>query len=119
MIETKIIRMVQSDDATSLQKELKSSQLDELRDEIGKSLLHYAAMSCSIETVKLLIEMGVSIDSVDEYGNTALSDAVYYCDNSIVANYLISNGADPERKNLHGVSPRELSKSIAGKSWTL
>ncbi len=55
----------------------------------------------------------------DRNGNAALSEAVYaYTDDEPrrgrqVIDLLLAHGADPEQKNLHGVSPNSLAATIA------
>ncbi len=83
-------------------------------DNEGRAPLHYAIQGRSVDVVSELLNAGAQIDVADANGNTPLSDAVFYAEGkkeTIV--YLLERGADPDRENNYGVSPRALSKSIA------
>jgi ankyrin repeat protein len=83
-------------------------------DKNGWTPLHVAAQECSLEAVQALLAVGANIDAQDSDGNTPLSNAVfrYTGDGSVVA-VLLESGADAERSNFHGVSPRSLANTIA------
>ncbi len=80
--------------------------------------LHYATSRGNITMIKKLLEKGADIEFRDPWGNTPLSNAVFYAldfDNGIeIINLLISYGADINAKNNYGVSPKSLAKTIAG-----
>jgi len=64
--------------------------------------------------VKLLIDAGAAIDPVDDHGNTPLSNAVFESrGDGQVIQMLLAAGADPHRKNSHGVSPASLAHTIS------
>ena len=54
------------------------------------------------------------MDVPDRHGNTALWRAVFnFQGESAALRVLLEAGADPERENAHGVSPRGLAGKIA------
>ena len=75
--------------------------------------LHFAAQEYSLEAVKALLAVGAVVDAVDSNGNTPLSNAVFNSkgEGSVIL-ALLEAGADPDKKNHHGVSPRELAETI-------
>jgi uncharacterized protein len=85
-----------------------------IQDRNGYASLHFSCQNQNYEITKLLIESGADIESVDAYGNTPLSKAVfYYRGVGDVVQYLLLSGADKNRKNNHGISPKGLALSIA------
>jgi ankyrin repeat protein len=91
---------------------------EEDRPSGGRPLLA-AASGGQPELVRLLLEAGAHVDATDRDGNTPLSNAVYdYSDEnherySRVLDILLEHGADPNKRNHHGVSPRSLAGTIA------
>ncbi|MCG8532889.1 MAG: ankyrin repeat domain-containing protein [Desulfovibrionales bacterium] len=84
------------------------------RDERGLTSLHYAVAQGHSEVVKLLIENGAEIDSLDTNGNTPLNDAVFHSKGDpTIIRILLKAGADPNYKNFYGVSPEKLAETIA------
>jgi ankyrin repeat protein len=80
------------------------------KDKNGWTSLHFAAQEGSLEAVHALLERGADIDVQDSSGNTPLSEAVFrYTGDGGVVLALLKAGADPEKKNAHGVSPRSLA----------
>ncbi len=85
----------------------------------GQRPLVAAAARGRLEMVQLLLEAGAPVDATDRDGNTALWKAVYkYDDESSerdgrVIDLLLDAGADPDKQNRHGVSPRSLAATIA------
>ena len=83
------------------------------QDKHGWSPLHFAAQEGAPEIASLLIEAGANIEPVDENGNTPLWVAAMHSHHgSEVANILLANGADPDKENKHGISPREISPEL-------
>lgn len=79
----------------------------------GFSALHYCAQEGNVELAKILVEGGAEVDSVDKYGNTPLAKAVFYCNGKKeMIKFLLSVGADPDKENNTGVSPRILANRI-------
>ena len=81
----------------------------------GRTALHLAVFEKNETLVRLLIELGSHVDIGDENGNTPLWQSVmnYRNDSSFFIEYLIENGANPDKENKHGVSPRALAETIA------
>ncbi|MGK5642827.1 ankyrin repeat domain-containing protein [Streptomyces sp. URMC 126] len=83
-------------------------------DDAGWTPLHFAAQARSPSAVEVLLATGVAVDVADRHGNTPLSRAVF-CSRGEGATIrlLLEAGADPDRVNGHGVSPRALAARIA------
>lgn len=96
-------------------RELLKKQCDpDHRDRSGWSPLHFAAQNNDAETACILLEYGASLSSIDKYGNTPLSRAVFsYEGGDECISVLLKAGADPDRVNNHGISPRSLAETIA------
>jgi ankyrin repeat protein len=62
----------------------------------------------TIEAVKILLDMGVNVNSADPKGNTALFGAVSRGMNSVVR-FLVDNGADVNVANRRGQTPLKLT----------
>ncbi|GGX93038.1 hypothetical protein GCM10010515_69960 [Streptomyces fructofermentans] len=72
--------------------------------------LHFAADEQDAAAVGSLLAAGVEVDAPDEQGNTPLWLAVFtYRGQGVVLSLLVKAGADPDKDNLHGVSPRRLA----------
>ena len=83
-------------------------------DAAGWHPLHFAAQARSALVAALLLEAGAEVDAVDGQGNTPLWRAVFnYRGDPQVLAVLRAGGADVDRSNAHGVSPRQLAERIA------
>ena len=79
----------------------------------GWTALHFAAQEGDVEITKLLIDSGADISAIDSNGNTPLWVATinsHY--GTEVLEALLSNRADPKQKNIHGVSPIDISPEL-------
>ncbi|MET7929772.1 ankyrin repeat domain-containing protein [Streptomyces sp. NPDC005349] len=84
-----------------------------LADKARMTPLHFAAQSQSAFAAELLLAAGATVDVGDRNGNTALFDAVFnYRGDPATLRVLLAAGADPERQNAKGVSPRGLADLI-------
>ena len=62
----------------------------------------------------MLLKAGAEIDACDGYGNTPLFRAVFnYREDGETIRALVAGGANPDRSNKSGISPRSLAKTIA------
>ena len=85
----------------------------DLADRLGKTPLHYAVQMHDAGLVELLCARRTPIEAADAHGNTPLSDAVFESrGRGEVIAVLLRHGADPDRSNHHGVTPRSLAASI-------
>ncbi|MGW1963554.1 ankyrin repeat domain-containing protein [Streptomyces sp. NPDC001935] len=76
----------------------------------GWTQLHFAADAQDATTVGSLLAAGAEVDAPDGQGNTPLWQAVFaYRGDGTVLSLLVKAGADSDRANLHGVSPRRLA----------
>ncbi|WP_217505211.1 ankyrin repeat domain-containing protein [Streptomyces lunaelactis] len=83
-------------------------------DEAGWTPLHFAAQAQAPLAAEALLAAGASVDVADRHGNTALSKAVFNSrGEGATIRVLLEAGADPDRGNVHGVSPRGLADKIA------
>ncbi|MEU2554507.1 ankyrin repeat domain-containing protein [Streptomyces sp. NPDC013313] len=83
-------------------------------DADGWTPLHLAAQAQAPAVVEVLLAEGAAVDVVDRHGNTPLSRAVF-CSRGEggTIRLLLQAGADPDRDNVHGMSPRALALRIA------
>ncbi len=70
-------------------------------NEMGYSLLHIACINNNMNAILALLRAGHNIDSKTIDGKTALIMAAYL-DNNDIVQFLISNGANPNLKDVHG-----------------
>ncbi|WP_308190578.1 ankyrin repeat domain-containing protein [Streptomyces sp. HPF1205] len=83
-------------------------------DSAGWTPLHFAAQAQNAQAAEALLAAGAAVDVPDRYGNTALWTAVFnFREEGAILRVLLEAGADPERENAHGVSPRGLADKIA------
>ncbi|MER6391564.1 ankyrin repeat domain-containing protein [Streptomyces sp. NPDC001523] len=76
----------------------------------GWTRLHFAADEQDAAVVGSLLAAGAVVDAPDGQGNTPLWQAVFtYRGDGVVVSLLVKAGADPDRGNLLGVSPRRLA----------
>ncbi|MEU1599630.1 ankyrin repeat domain-containing protein [Streptomyces sp. NPDC005708] len=76
----------------------------------GWTPLHFAADEQDAAAVVSLLAAGVEVDAPDGQGNAPLLQAVFtYRGDGAVLSLLVKAGADPDRDNHHGVSPRRLA----------
>lgn len=83
-------------------------------DADGWTPLHFAAQAQAPLVVEALLAAGVTVDAADRHGNTPLWRAVF-CSRGegAVIRLLLEAGADSDRVNAHGASPRTLADRIA------
>ena len=89
-------------------------------DAQGWTPLHFAAQAQAPLVVEVLLAAGAAVDAVDGHGNTPLWRAVF-CSRGEggTIRLLLEAGADPDRDNAHGVSPRALARRIANYDVTV
>jgi len=68
----------------------------------------------AIETAKFLVERGADVNAVGQYGWTALHAATYQGMNDVIE-YLVSKGAQIDRKDEFGQTPLSISLSVLTK----
>jgi ankyrin repeat protein len=80
----------------------------------GWTPLHFAARDQKFEIVKILVDHGAPVDAVDVFGNTPLWRCIMstFPMNLAVVDLLLEHGADPGRKNNHGVSPLDVAQTM-------
>lgn len=85
-----------------------------MQDKKGWGLLHFAAEYQQPEIAQLLLKHGALVDIQDSYGNTPLSKAVFTSlGKGETIKVLLANGADRDKKNDSGNSPKKLAETIA------
>jgi ankyrin repeat protein len=101
-------------DVKKVRSELKAGADVNLADRNGWTALHFASQAQSAPCVQALIDHGGNIHSADSHGNTPLQRAVFaYTDDPATIGVLRAAGADPLKKNKHGVSALSLARTIA------
>jgi len=74
------------------------------KDNIHQNAIHYASYSCSVEFIKHLHGLGLSLDVPDENGRTPLLIALNWNPSFDVVAYLLEQGADINRETTVGES---------------
>lgn len=83
-------------------------------DAEGWTPLHFAAQAQVPVAVEILLAAGAAVDVVDRHGNTPLWRAVFcFRGEGGTIQLLLEAGADPDRDNVHGLSPKALAGRIA------
>lgn len=79
------------------------------KDKAGLTALHFAAIYDRCNIAKVLLTHGAEIDAVDNNGNTPLWRAVMEnSSETSTIEYLLENGADPNKANNRGIAPKDL-----------
>ena len=91
---------------------LKYDELLEMGDKKGLKPLHYCAMYDNTVIAQMLVDKGVDIDSIDNFGNTPLWKATFEADGGIseIIDFLVNRGANIHLENNYGVSPIGFAK---------
>ena len=75
--------------------------------------LHFAARDQKAELVDALLDSGAQTDPTDVFGNTPLWRCVMNNAPSLrIVKQLLAHGADAERKNKQGVSPKDTARNM-------
>lgn len=88
----------------------------DLKDESGKSLLHYAVLGSSFEVINELIKVGANVNILDLEGETPLFDCARKAKVEI-AKILIINYAKVNLTNNKGETPFHLASSKGDKTF--
>lgn len=72
--------------------------------------LHFAARDQKLQIVEVLLDAKAEVDPQDTFGNTPLWRAVMSGGSQKVVELLVSRGANPELKNLSGVSALDVAQ---------
>ncbi|WP_208624880.1 ankyrin repeat domain-containing protein [Streptomyces misionensis] len=101
-------------DADGLRVLLAGGAAAEAADDAGWTPLHFAAQAQAPSAIEVLLAAGAPVDAADGHGNTPLWRAVFCSQGEgATIRLLLEAGADPDRGNVHGVSPRALAGRIA------
>jgi ankyrin repeat protein len=101
-------------DVERVRVELRAGAEVNLADGNGWTPLHFAAQAQSASVVQLLLQRDADVRAADAHGNTPLWRAVFeYKNDPATIEALRAAGADPLKKNKHGVSPVALARTIA------
>ena len=83
------------------------------RDNRKWTALHFAAQNNDLTTGLKLMLAGADVNASDDYGNNVLSRAVFEARKDFqLVRELIERGADPNEKNIKGISAKDLATSI-------
>ena len=83
------------------------------KDNEGWTPLHFAAQRYFIDAARALLKSGADANAQDAYGNSPLWRAVFASEGrGEMIGLLRGAGADADLKNMHGISPLELSRMI-------
>jgi uncharacterized protein len=102
-----------NDDLDAAEAELARGADVGLQDHQGMTPLHAAAQQGSVNVARVLLARGAPVDSVDQWGNTPLWRAVFNkSGDPALIQMLLDAGADPDRLNAAGNSPRGLAAKL-------
>ncbi len=74
--------------------------------------LHFAARDQKEEIVRALLDGGAQVDASDSFGNTPLWRCVMNMSPNVsIIEQLVARGANPDKKNNSGVSPKDIARS--------
>ena len=83
------------------------------KDKAGMTALHFAAQDQQLQAVEALCNAGATVDAEDQFGNTPLWKAVFSSrGKGEVITALLKHGAEPDRKNKAGRTPKMLAETI-------
>ena len=89
------------------------------RDKQGFTALHFACQQNRLEVAAALLAAGAPVDPGDQWGNTPLSRAVMNTKGDPrIVRMLVEAGADPDKANASGRTPRQLADMIANYDTT-
>jgi ankyrin repeat protein len=94
--EAKIVQAVRAGTTTEVLALLKKNISANLIDELGIPLLHLAAETGNLGTIRTLVEYGADVNQVNRVGQAALGVAARFGHLDLVE-YLINKGANPNR----------------------
>ena len=84
------------------------------KDKQGFTAVHLACQENRLTIVELLLAADAPVDPADQWGNTPLWRAVFNAHGDArVVRRLVLAGADPDKANASGKTPRELATTIA------
>ncbi|MBQ4821873.1 ankyrin repeat domain-containing protein [Aquimarina sp. MMG016] len=103
-----LTEMVYEQDYGSLKEEIKNTNIN-LFNEGGQTLLHIASsIENSSEIIRILVNGGINVNTLDKDGCTSLLEAVKYdCPNNLKV--LFDLGADPRIPNSEKQSPLQIA----------
>lgn len=100
-------------DESSVKAFLEGSGSPDVLDDNGWTLLHFAAQGRHIDIARLLLRSGANPNLVDAHGNGPLWTAIMNArgGTELIA-MLVQAGADTDRRNARGKSPRDMANTI-------
>jgi hypothetical protein len=98
-------RVIEGRDAAALRLLLAHGAKAFLQDANDATPLHWAAAIGDVEMVQALLEAKAPVNAMDVDGNTPLHKAVHAHSHPVVA-LLMDRGADVDRENRAGLTPR-------------
>ena len=88
-------------------------------DKQGFTALHFACQQNRLDVTEVLLDAGAPVDPRDQWGNTPLWRAVFNANRDPrVVRRLVLAGADPDKANAAGKTPRDLVEMIANYDTT-
>ncbi len=102
-------------DLAGIRKELADGADPNLGDDAGFTPLQASVQGGHPDALTLLLGAGADPNHVDRYGNGALWTAVLSAPLAVrveIIRILLKAGAEPDRKNHHGRSPRDMAVEL-------
>ncbi len=110
-VELRVI--VRTGSPEEVQKALETGMQVDIRDDIGRTPLMWAAFSNeNPEVLKMLLDAGARVDARDEAGRTPLMRAASHNENPEIARVLLAAGA-----NVHARDERGRTALMRGAQW--
>lgn len=92
---------------------LELGSLVDAQDDNGWTALHFAAQDGHSKIVEKLLRRGANLKLVNSHGNGALWVGLMSARGDFtIVKMLLAAGADPDCKNAHGRSPRDIATSM-------
>jgi len=107
--ELTVLSAASTGDHESLQLLLKEGADKDMKDEEGRTALHFACGYAELKCADILLEAGANVDAVDKNSNTALHYAAGYGQKECVE-MLIKHGASGTLRNQDGKTPMDVAK---------
>jgi len=103
-------------DQRALLAALEGGASPDAQDDSGWTALHFAAQERHAALVGILLQRGANPNLLNSHGNGPLWVAMMNARGDLtIAKSLLAARADPDAKNAHGRSPRDMALTIKGR----
>jgi ankyrin repeat protein len=102
-------------DVSAVRRAVASGADPSAGDDVGYTPLQVAVQEGHTNVVRVLLELGAEPNTVDKHGNGPLWTAILSAPRELsveMAKLLLEADADPDMRNIHGRTPREVAMEI-------